>query len=176
MGALLFSISGTAYGHEEPTPERMSCTSITVGRKASADGSVMTSHTCDGNYRTWMDVVPARTLGADTTVIAEVYRGRMHTDHSTGARGMRLVGTVPQPGDSYRFLNTAYPCLNEKQLGIGETTIGGRQELRNPKGMFTIEELERLALQQCSTARQAIAFIGDLIKRYGYGDDGECKP
>lgn len=174
MGALLFSISGTAYGHEEPTPERMSCTSITVGRKASADGSVMTSHTCDGNYRTWMDVVPARTLGADTTVIAEVYRGRMHTDHSTGARGMRLVGTVPQPGDSYRFLNTAYPCLNEKQLGIGETTIGGRQELRNPKGMFTIEELERLALQQCSTARQAIAFIGDLIKRYGYGDDGEC--
>ena len=39
------------------TPE--SCTSIMVGKKASADGSVMTSHTCDGNYRKWMDIVPS---------------------------------------------------------------------------------------------------------------------
>ncbi len=28
------------------------CTSILVGRLASTDGSVMTAHTCDGNYRT----------------------------------------------------------------------------------------------------------------------------
>ena len=27
------------------------CTSIMVGRKASTDGSVMTSHTCDGRRR-----------------------------------------------------------------------------------------------------------------------------
>ena len=31
-----------------------SCTSIMVGRKASVDGSVITSHTCDGRYRTWV--------------------------------------------------------------------------------------------------------------------------
>ena len=28
------------------------CTSIMVGRLASTDGSVITSHTCDGRYRT----------------------------------------------------------------------------------------------------------------------------
>ncbi|MBR3074943.1 MAG: hypothetical protein IKH11_04200, partial [Bacteroidales bacterium] len=27
-----------------------------VGRQASADGSVITSHTCDGRYRTWVRV------------------------------------------------------------------------------------------------------------------------
>ncbi|MEE8377797.1 MAG: peptidase, partial [Candidatus Aminicenantaceae bacterium] len=27
------------------------CTSILVGKLASTDGSVMTAHTCDGNYR-----------------------------------------------------------------------------------------------------------------------------
>ncbi len=37
-----------------------------------------------------------------------------------------------------------------------------------------IEELERLALERCKTAREAIKLIGDLVKQYGYGDDGEC--
>ena len=35
----------TRQGHQ-----RMSCTSIMVGRKASTDGSVMTSHTCDSSF------------------------------------------------------------------------------------------------------------------------------
>jgi len=34
------------------------CTTIMVGRLASTDGSVMTSHTCDGNYRTWLEIFP----------------------------------------------------------------------------------------------------------------------
>jgi len=48
------------YARAENTPE--SCTSIMVGKKASTDGSVMTSHTCDGNYRTWMTIVPGGPL------------------------------------------------------------------------------------------------------------------
>ena len=35
---------------------RMSCTSIMVGKNASADGSVITSHTCDSWYRTWTQI------------------------------------------------------------------------------------------------------------------------
>jgi len=46
--------------------------------------------------------------------------------------------------------------------------------LRNPAGMFLIEELERVALQRCTTARDAIRLIGDLVKVYGYADGGEC--
>ena len=34
------------------------CTSIMVGKNASTDGSVMTSHTCDSWYRTWMSIEP----------------------------------------------------------------------------------------------------------------------
>ena len=157
---------------EIPFPDRVSRTSIMVGRKASTDGSVMTSHTCDGNYRTWMYIVPATNYDHDTTAV--VVRGRMHTDHSRGARGMKEAGVVPQPGKTYSFLNTAYPCLNEKQLAIGETTITGRRELQNPNGLFMIEELERLALQRCTTAREAIRLMGDLVAEYGYGDSGEC--
>ena len=35
------------------------CTTIMVGRLASTDGSVMTSHSCDGNYRTWLEIYPS---------------------------------------------------------------------------------------------------------------------
>jgi dipeptidase len=64
--------------------------------------------------------------------------------------------------------------MNEKQFAIGETTIGGRMELRNPYGIFYIEELEKIALQRCTTAREAIKLIGKLAEEYGYGDYGEC--
>jgi len=149
-----------------------SCTSIMVGKKASADGSVITSHTCDSWYRTWMTVEPAMTYERDTTM--SVYEGRMHTEFVKDQTGVKFKGTIPQVHKTYQFLDTAYPCFNEKQLAIGETTISGRKDLVNPKGMFMIEELERLALQRCTTARGAIHLMGQLIKQYGYGDWGEC--
>lgn len=149
-----------------------SCTSIMVGKQASADGSVMTSHTCDGNYRTWIDIVPSATYDHDTTTT--IYSGRMHTEYAEGTRGMEAKGSIPEARSTFQFLNTAYPCLNERQLGMGETTITGRKELVNKEGMFRIEELQRIALQRCVTAREAIRLMGELIERYGYGDWGEC--
>lgn len=152
--------------------ERMSCTSIMVGKKASADGSVITSHTCDSWYRTWMQMVPARDHqdGAKTAI----FEGRMHTQSPADSTKMYRKGEIPQAAHTYRYLDTAYPCLNEKQLAMGETTISGRDTLRNSKGMFMIEELQRIALERCTTARQAIRLMGDLVKEYGYGDSGEC--
>ncbi|MBQ7280774.1 MAG: C69 family dipeptidase [Bacteroidales bacterium] len=149
-----------------------SCTSIMVGCKASADGSVMTSHTCDGRYRTWMTIEPAADYEAGATL--EVYKNTMHTNFRGDTTGVRFVGIIPQVRHTYAYLNTAYPCLNEHQLAIGETTFGGPSELRSEKGMFMIEELQRVALQRCTTARDAIRLIGELVKRYGYIDGGEC--
>ena len=104
----------------------------------------------------------------------KIYSGKMHTETSTDLRGIVQTGEIPQVPQTYRFLNTAYPALNEQGLAIGETTIGGRRELINNEGMFMIEELERLALERCKTAREAIKLIGELVKQYGYGDYGEC--
>ncbi|TCN62061.1 dipeptidase [Acetobacteroides hydrogenigenes] len=148
------------------------CTSILVGKKASADKSVITSHTCDGSYRTWLNVVPAATY--PDTAKHLVYKGSLKTESVTDNNGLTLAGSIPQVNQTFAYLNTAYPCLNEKQLAIGETTIVGRKELVNEKGMFNIEELQRIALQRCTSARQAIKLIGELVKQYGYGDWGEC--
>ncbi len=148
------------------------CTSILVGKLASTDGSVMTAHTCDGNYRTWVKMEPH--LKHSKTEKAKIYHGLLHNEFSGDMRQVTLAGEIPQVEETYAFLNTAYPCMNEKQLAIGETTIGGRRDLRNTEGLFLIEELERLALERCDNARDAIRLIGKLVKEYGYCDSGEC--
>ena len=82
---LLFAILLMAFTvNAQDALERMteSCTSIMVGKRASTDGSVIASHTCDARYRTWMAVVPARDYERDT--VTAVYRNRFHTMSAKG--------------------------------------------------------------------------------------------
>jgi len=163
--SVVISLSAQEY-------DGQSCTSIMVGKKASADGSVITSHTCDGRYRTWVQWEPA--ADHKPGEMHRVLRGTMHTKFRGDTTGVRLMGEIPQVAHTYAYLNTAYPCLNEKQLAMGETTFVGPDTLVNEAGWFTIEELERVALQRCDNARDAIRLMGSLAEKYGYGDSGEC--
>ena len=73
--------------------------SIMVGRKASADGSVMTSHTCDSWYRTWMRYSPSADFPRDT--VTSIYGGRMHTEYpaawTESPKGERFPGETHLP-------------------------------------------------------------------------------
>lgn len=150
-----------------------SCTSIMVGKKASTDGSVMTAHTCDSNYRTWLSMEKRKSYKASDT--QPIYWGALHTEEPHDIRGLKEKGRIPaKEGETFSFLNVAYPCLNEKQLAIGETTTVGKRFLKDTSGLFLIEELERIALERCSTAREAIKLIGSLAEEFGYADNGEC--
>lgn len=153
--------------------EAESCTSIMVGKKASTDGSVMTAHTCDSNYRTWLNMTKRKKYSANQT--QPIYWGALHTEEPHDPRNLVEKGRIPAfDGETYSFLNVAYPCMNEKQLAMGETTTVGKRELRDTNGLFLIEELERIALERCTTAREAIKLIGALAEEYGFGDSGEC--
>jgi dipeptidase len=149
-----------------------SCTSIMVAKNASTDGSVMTAHTCDSNYRTWLDIVSGENNNEET--VDPVYWGRLHSEEPWDMRNVVKKGEIPAAENTFAYLNTAYPCLNEKQLAIGETTIVGRKELVNKNGLFLIEELQRIALQRCSTSRDAVLLIGAYAEKYSYADAGEC--
>jgi dipeptidase len=156
----------------ELTDEEASCTSIMVGKLATTDGSVITSHSCDGNYRTWLNIVPAAKHAAGST--RKVQWGLLHNETPWDTRRVTVKGEIPQVAETYAYFNVAYPAMNQKQLAMGETTIGGRRELANDDGLFLIEELQAIALERCTTARQAIQLMGDLAVKYGYGDAGEC--
>ena len=149
------------------------CTSITVGKKASFDGSVMTSHTDDSHRtRSWIDIVPDKTH--KTGEVVNMYKRVPNDTLAMPAYGNILIGTIPQISQTNGYINTAYPSLNTKQLGIGESTFGGREELQSDSGLIDCQRMCLLMLERESTARGAIKMAGDLLKQYGWNDYGEA--
>ena len=63
--------------------------------------------------------------------------------------------------------------INEHQVGITETTFGGRSELEDPKGIIDYVSLMTIALQRSKTAREAIRVMTSLVQEYGYASEGE---
>jgi dipeptidase len=149
------------------------CTSIMVGSKASADGSVMTSHTCDGHReQSSIFVVPKakHPPGSQRQLIKRVdgKGGPMpHNDHVP-------TGRIPEVAETLGYLSPVYAAMNERQLAIGESTFGGRRELMSAKGLIDCEMLTRLMLERATTARQAIQVAGELLAKYGWNDEGEA--
>ncbi|MGM0648349.1 MAG: dipeptidase [Bacteroidota bacterium] len=149
------------------------CTSITVGKKASADGSVMTSHTDDSHRtRSWMDIVPAKDHDKGATM--PMYKRTACDSFAMPTYKHTEIGRIPQVGHTYQYINTAYPSMNEHQLAIGESTFGGRDELQSDEGLIDCQRLDQLMLERTTTAREAIKMAGELTKKYGWNDAGEC--
>ena len=157
------------YAQVAPTDILDHCTSIVVSKSASADGSVMTTHAVDGNFEFRISLVPSKDhpQGAMRPVMKGGGRGRER------AQAIR-VGEIPEIEHTYARFDASYPFMNEKQVAIGETTIGGRRELFNDEGMFDIMCLQGIALERATTAREAIRIMGDLATQHGYSDYGEC--
>jgi dipeptidase len=176
LAACLLVLPGTAATSRQddvlvcPTCE--GCTSILVGKEASADKSTMTSHSCDSNTdRTWMTMVPHQTHKPGE--MAKVYYDPKGTKGPNDDDRIE-TGEIPQVTETYAYLNAAYPIMNEHQLAIGETTFGGKRELMSDKGIIDCPELYRLVLERARTAREAIRIADDLTRRYGYTDAGEA--
>jgi len=149
------------------------CTSITVGINASIDGSVITSHTDDSHRtRSWITVVPASDHNRGESVT--MYKRLPLDTLKMPAYQHVPIGSIPQVKHTYQYINTAYPCLNEHQLGIGESTFGGREELQSDSGLIDCQRLCQLMLERCTTARDAIKMAGELTEKYGWNDYGEC--
>ncbi len=149
------------------------CTTITLGKKATADGSVITSHTDDSHRtRSWINIVPAQDHAKGETF--DVYKRMPDNSQAMPAYKHIKIGSIPQVAHTYQYINTAYPSMNEKQLGIGESTFGGREELQSDNGLIDAQRLCQLMLERCTTAREAIRLADELTKKYGWNDEGEC--
>ena len=99
------TLAQQAMGQSVNQKDPESCTSIMVGKKASTDGSVITSHTCDSWYRTWVNMVPAATYERDT--VTAIYDGRMHTEFVADQSRVSVKGEIPQARHTYAFLDSA---------------------------------------------------------------------
>ena len=135
------------------------CTNLVVGKKASKDGSVIISYSCD-DYGAFgsLQVIPA----------ADHPAGTMHPLYHYESNN--YLGEIPEVPHTYGVVG----LMNEFQLSIHETTYGGREELRDTiSGLIDYGSLMTLGLQRAKTAREAIKVMTELIEKYGYESEGE---
>ncbi len=132
------------------------CTNILVTKGASADGSVIITYTCDGEFHPHLRYRPAADHDPEEWIEIVDWGGTVR-------------GKIRQVAHTYAVVG----LMNEHQLAISETTFSGREELHNPDGMLHYWDLMQLALQRARTAREAIAVITGLVDEYGYRSTGE---
>lgn len=178
-GLLITIFALPALGFQE---EIDSCTDIVLGKNVTPDGSIVTSHTCDGSYDSRIIIIPAADHAPGT--MAPVYKGIIRAypqfpkDHPylSNYPPLEKIGEIPEVAHTYKIFSIAYPFANEHQVIIGETTLGNETECSPnlDEAIMYIEQLEIFGLQRAKTARECIEVMGKLAEEYGYADAGEC--
>jgi dipeptidase len=176
----------------------LACTTILVGKKASADGSVLVSHSDDGMNDARLVYVPAKDWepgalrpvyyshcsldfkpqwgGTVSHRIVDASRAPAYaTEHHEGDPKSKPLGYIPQVAHTYAYFDANYGIMNEHQVSIGECTNKAKvtPEPEPGKRIFYSAELSRVALERSKTAREAILIMGELIEKYGYYGTGE---
>lgn len=175
------------------------CTTMIVTKGASADGSMMVAHSDDdelGDQR--MLFVPPRAQSGKRAVYREHYRfPRLNTaDRGPGYDTVGL-GRTPvlyelpyeeiwrilghRVETSFAYFDGNYGIMNERDLMMGECTNGAKYEPAaqpspkpgQPLRIFYSSELSRVAMENCTTAREAVRFMGGLLDAFGFYSTGE---
>jgi len=134
------------------------CTNFLVSKGASEDGSVMISYSADSHVLYGeLYYTPASTHMPGEML--EIY------EWDTG----KHLGQIPQVPETFSVVGN----INEHQVAIGETTYGGRNELRDPAAVMDYGSLMYVALQRSKTAREAIRVMTELVAEHGYYSSGE---
>mgnify|MGYP002516580225 FL=1 len=164
------------------------CTIFAVGRLASADGSTMISHTCDSNsddVRIWL--IPSMEEGSERDVVLS---GRKGADYSQfpevkdyGVNGMVLSSYVNEKATN-QYIHGMYSFMNDKGLAMGESTCsrvrsGAQADLLKAfygqtEGIWDCYMLQDAALENCSTASEAVDFMGKKVEEEGWSGAAEC--
>ena len=160
------------------------CTTMAITKGASVNGSVMVTHTCDtgdGDYR--IVYVPAADYepGSKKAIYPYIefyprYVGKdMGPNYDVPGEPTEPLGYIDQVAHTYAFYDGGYGIMNEHQLAIGECTCAAKVYATAVKDecIFDIAALSRVALERCTTAREAIELMGALGVEYGYYGWGE---
>jgi dipeptidase len=173
------------------------CTTLIFTKGAMADGSMVVTHSDDDELGDQTIVrVPSQdhAPGATRDIFCEHY---LHPRIVTSERGpgyqepgdtvpswAKPLGSIPQPAHTHAYFDGNYGIMNEHNLMIGECTNGTKYE---PEAVSTREahergvhsrmlysqELSRIALERCVSARDAVLVMGSLIEEYGLYSTGE---
>jgi dipeptidase len=159
------------------------CSTILVGKGATADGSVLMSSSCDGDIMGLIYVMPAQKYepGTKLPMYWNVPRPKTHAEYLANLRkGYELVGELPVE-ETYRSIILAGNVesmttggMNEHGLSIAIEFLPMRAGLACKRGVVGpnsnhwTTSLIANGLLRARTAREAIGIIGGMIEKYGF--------
>ena len=166
-----------------------------MGKNATVNGSVMVTHSNDGEFDT--DPRLVKVPAADHPVHDDSKRPIYFSPESypryvgfqrgipeyypkqQEAASFIPIGYIPQVKHTFAYIEDTYGAVNEMQVGIGESTCSGIFGAiplgvePNGTALFSIDELSRIVMERASTAREAILIMGELAVEYGFYGAGE---
>ena len=144
------------------------CTALGVGKNATVDGSTICTQSDDGAGDFTIHLVPA--ADHKPGEVHSIRRWTQHTDGYENEPGL-VICEIPQVNYTYAYFRALVGVMNEHALGMDESTICGREELwpdADSEAVFGVTELSMVAMERCTTAREAIKLMGSLAEKYGF--------
>ena len=168
--------------------EDCGCTSLGVGKDATVDGSIIIVQSndcgvCDPRilYHPAADHLPGEMR--ELRYIPQLSEGGPIED----AWVVSPYAIAEVPHTYAYFTASQFGAMNEHQLAIAESTRGSVKEVDVGEGLagyrgpiteedvaeqgivgLGVTELSRIALERCTTAREAIKLMGALAETYGF--------
>lgn len=141
----------------------LDCFTIVVGKKASADGSVLLAHNEDDSGRLLVNVhkVPAR---SSPRAEAFALKSGLLLPHPGAAPGLLWL-EIPENdfADSY---------VSEHGVAIASDACPSREDMGELSEGGIGFSLRRLIVERARSAREGVRIAGDLISRLGYNSSG----
>jgi len=163
--------------------QAFACSTLLVGKKASFDGSILMSSSCDGDIMGLIYVMPSQKYpqGTKLPMYWNLPRPKTYKEYLSNLRkGYDLVGYLPVE-ETYRSIilagnveNMTTGGMNEHGLSIAIEFLPMRSGLACKRGVVGpnsnhwTTSLIANGLMRARTARQAIRMIGGMIEQYGF--------
>lgn len=168
------------------------CTIIAVGKKATVDGSALITHNDDSgvaDFRLWILKGAEHKEGETRPIVIDSHD---YIDYSkwpvvdyTMNRNKRamVLAELPQPKKTYTYFHSRYSFINENGVAMGESTTGissgndyGKavrtKMYDTDEGLLDCWNLQDIALERATTAREAVMIMGELVNQYGWNVTG----
>jgi len=134
------------------------CTNFLISKGATIDASTIITYSAD-SHTLYGELYYFPAMDYPDGSYVDVF------DWDTG----KLIGRIQQVKHTFSVIGN----MNEYQVSIGETTFGGREELRDTTALIDYGSLMYITLQRAKTAREAIQIMTNLVEEYGYYSEGE---
>lgn len=171
------------------------CSTFAAGKKATADGSVILSHSDDAEPSQDRRLIFVPAMDHPANSMRPIYYANeafprftsqdfgedYYPNTDTGAKLSTPIGFIPQVPKTFSYQDTSYGVINEHNVAIGESTcsamfqtcgngtnIGCETGRTIGQALLSIDSLTKLAMERTTTARDAVKLMGGLAEKYGF--------